>query len=70
MLEHLEKKSQEFKLYIENVQTELNEKHCKETEQLKNEHETFINLIKTDYEQKIDQLNLVKFELIKLKKKI
>lgn len=68
MFEHLEKKSQEFKLYIENVQTELNEKHSKETEQLKNEHETFINLIKTDYEQKIDQLNLVKFELIKLKK--
>ena len=55
----IEKKNQEFKLFLDNSQSDLQEKYAKEIQQLKSEHESFVNLIKTDYTQKIDQLNTV-----------
>lgn len=55
--DELEKKSQEFKSYLENVQTELNEKHQKELSDLRAEHETVVNSVKNEFTQQIEQLN-------------
>ena len=61
MSQELEKKNQEFKLFLDNSQSEVMEKYTKEIEKLQSEHESFVNLIKTDYTHKIDQLNMVSF---------
>lgn len=59
MSQELDKKNKEFKMYLDNSQSDLHDKHSKEMQQLKTDNESFLNLIKSDYNQKIDQLNTV-----------
>jgi outer membrane murein-binding lipoprotein Lpp len=56
--EELDRKNKEFKMYLDNNQSDLNDKHVNEIDVIRKEHSKFVSLIQNDYTQKVDQLNL------------
>ena len=61
MSEELERKTTEHSQKLVELETSLKQKHSSEIENLKNEHEFFVTMIKEEYTQQSSGLSEVKY---------